>query len=351
MVYMCGADLESRSAMATKDLQEMLKASFGSNVRLIIFTGGCSKWRNSVITAKKLERYVASSEGIAFVEDAKLASMGESSTLSDFITWGVKKFPADRTMLVFWDHGGGSLAGVCADELHVAKDGTIDTLTLPEMAKALKKANHHFDIVGFDTCLMATLETAQAVEPWADYLVASEESEPGGGWAYDSWPAWLAQYPGMDVQELARGICDSYYFKCVDTYTDDMATLSVTDLSKVPALANQDCWMVSSCQSVPTEASTPATMPWSMASNIQPMPTKIRILRIIGVMGNASRRSDIFMRDSFPRAKGDKTPDATVNANAGYHKRARQTGEWKITSMSTHLTRQLAGNTEAGAAG
>lgn len=238
LVYMCGSDLESEAGLATENLVELTGSELGDNVNFVIQTGGASKWRNNVVTAKKLERYVAEPQGIAFVQDVPLASMGATDTLADFISWGTKAYPADRTMLIFWDHGGGSLAGVCADELYVnKKTGAIDTLTLPEMAKAFKKANHHFDVVGFDTCLMATLETAQAVQPWADYLVASEETEPGGGWAYDSWPAWLAQYPGVDVQELTRAICDSYYFKCVNSHTDDMATLSVTDLSKVPALA------------------------------------------------------------------------------------------------------------------
>lgn len=237
LVYMCGSDLESEAGLATENLIELTGSDLGKNVNFVIETGGARKWRNNVITSKKIERYVAEPEGIAFVEDKQLSSMGDPSTLADFISWGVKKYPADKTMLIFWDHGGGTLTGVCADELYVDKRGTIDTLTLPEMNAALKKANHKFDIIGFDTCLMATLETAQAVAPWGDYLVASEETEPGGGWAYDTWPAWLAQYPGMSDEELARGICDSYYFKCVSSHTDHMATLSVTDLSKIDALA------------------------------------------------------------------------------------------------------------------
>lgn len=237
MMYLCGSDLESNYGFATQNLLELASCDLGGNVNYVIETGGAKKWRNNVITSESLQRYEVEPEGIAFVEEVPLASMGEASTLADFVSWATKKYPADRTMLIFWDHGGGTLAGVCVDELYGKRNGDTDTLTLPEIAKGLAQANHHFDIIGFDTCLMATLETAQAVQPWADYLVASEETEPGGGWAYDTWPAWLAQYPGMAVDELARGICDSYYFKCVNTYTDSMATLSATDLSKVPALA------------------------------------------------------------------------------------------------------------------
>ena len=50
MVYMCGTDLESRSGMGTSDLQEMLAADFGDNVNLIVFTGGCKKWQNNVVS-------------------------------------------------------------------------------------------------------------------------------------------------------------------------------------------------------------------------------------------------------------------------------------------------------------
>ena len=41
MVYMCGTDLESKSGMATSDLQEMAAATIGSNVNLLVYTGGC----------------------------------------------------------------------------------------------------------------------------------------------------------------------------------------------------------------------------------------------------------------------------------------------------------------------
>ena len=43
MVYMCGTDLESRGAMASKDLQEMLAANIGEQINLIIYTGGCKR--------------------------------------------------------------------------------------------------------------------------------------------------------------------------------------------------------------------------------------------------------------------------------------------------------------------
>ena len=57
-------------------------------------------------------------------------------------------------------------------------------MTLDEIATALKNGGCDFDMAGFDACLMATLETAMVLEPYADYMIASEEVEPGNGWYY-----------------------------------------------------------------------------------------------------------------------------------------------------------------------
>jgi len=51
MVYMCGADLESQSAMATSDLSEMAQATKSDNLHIIVYTGGCKRWQNSLSAA------------------------------------------------------------------------------------------------------------------------------------------------------------------------------------------------------------------------------------------------------------------------------------------------------------
>ncbi len=57
MVYMCGTDLESRSGMATSDLQEMAAATYGNNVKILVYTGGCSSWRNSIVSSRVNQVY------------------------------------------------------------------------------------------------------------------------------------------------------------------------------------------------------------------------------------------------------------------------------------------------------
>jgi hypothetical protein len=52
MVYLLGTDLESRSGMATRDLQEMLDADLSGKVNIVIETGGTSQWKNNVIDGR-----------------------------------------------------------------------------------------------------------------------------------------------------------------------------------------------------------------------------------------------------------------------------------------------------------
>lgn len=54
-------------------------------------------------------------------------------------------------------------------------------MELITLKQALDGAGLNFNWVGFDTCLMSGIETALAVRDHADYLVASQELEPGDG--------------------------------------------------------------------------------------------------------------------------------------------------------------------------
>lgn len=230
LVYMCGSNLESMSGLATDNIIELQSVDIPSNVNVVLETGGADEWQNNLMDAEYLERYTMEGGKLYLQDQLPRASMGAAGTFADFMKWGVKNYPADHYMLVFWDHGGGSLSGVCQDELDY------DTLTLPEIAAGLKSSGAAIDVVGFDTCLMATLETAQILAPYADYMVASEEVEPGGGWAWAEWPAWFAN-PKGGIPGLGALICDSYMEKCEDYGVADTATLSVVDLGAISEVA------------------------------------------------------------------------------------------------------------------
>lgn len=230
MVYMCGTDLESRSGMGTSDLQEMLNAEFGDNINLLVYTGGCNQWRNNVISSKVNQIYqVKEGELYLIDEDAGSASMTDPDTLVSFIKWCDKNYPANRNQLIFWDHGGGSISGYGYDEKHKSS-GSMD---LAEINQALKESGVTFDFVGFDACLMATLETALMLTPYADYLIASEETEPGVGWYYTDWLTNLGKNTSMSTIEIGKNIVDDFVDTCAKRCSGQKTTLSVVDLAEL----------------------------------------------------------------------------------------------------------------------
>ena len=229
MIYMCGTDLESRSGAATSDLQEMLAAEVGENINLIIYTGGCTKWNNNVISSKVNQIYqVKGGKLYSLNENAGSASMTNPDTLSGFVKWVAANFPANRNMLIFWDHGGGSVSGYGYDE----KYKNSGSMSLAGIDTALKNSGVTFDLVGFDACLMATVETALMLSDYADYMIGSEEVEPGIGWYYTTWLTALSKNPSMSTLELGKSIADSFTQKASSVSYGTGTTLSLIDLAE-----------------------------------------------------------------------------------------------------------------------
>ncbi len=235
MVYLCGTDLESKHGMATNDLQEMCSASLNSKINLLVYTGGCKEWKNRTISSSKNQIYKIENGKLTFLKDDGSASMTSPSTLTGFIKYCTQNYPANRNMLIFWDHGGGSLSGYGYDEKN-SKNGS---MTLSGINEALKNANTTFDMIGFDTCLMATAENALMLTEYADYMVASEETEPGIGWYYTNWLTELAKNPGMPTLNVGQKIVDDFVDKCGTQCAGQKATLSVIDLAELEATAPQ----------------------------------------------------------------------------------------------------------------
>ena len=235
--YLCGSDLESNGGFATNDLSELMEVELPENVNVVIETGGSAVWQNDLMDADKLQRWLYNSEGLQLVDEQPSASMGEAQTLADFLSFAKENYPAEKTAVVFWNHGGGSVTGAAFDEIY-----GYDSLTLDEMYQAFSSVwnpsmeKQPLELIGFDTCLMATVDVAYTFADLAHYLVASEETEPANGWYYSQWVGTLAQNPSMNGEELGKVICDAYYAGCEEVGTQDNTTLSLTDLTKVQTL-------------------------------------------------------------------------------------------------------------------
>lgn len=257
MIYMCGSDLESSfdnrtreySALATADISEILSVNGQpDDVNIIIETGGAKTWSSSYgISSKNLERWHV--ENKQLVKDASLiyASMGHTSTFQSFLEWGLSEYPAEKTGVILWNHGGG-MTGVCFDEKK-SDDSLLNSEVSTAVSNVFNKLNitDKLEFIGYDACLMQVQDIAEFNSQYFNYMIGSEENEAGEGWAYDSWVDNL--YAHDDTELILKEACDGF-IKYFDDYYgrwyDNDQTLSCLDLSKMNAyktawenLANQ----------------------------------------------------------------------------------------------------------------
>ena len=232
-VYLCGTDLESSGqGSATSDLQQMLEGEGSDNVRFVLQTGGTSEWMNEAFDASVAERWVVQNNDVQLADSVELGNMGDPDTLYEFLSWGVENFPAEKMGVVFWNHGSGSINGACFDELNDS-----DSLSLAEINAALsavyENMDDKFEFIGFDCCLMGTLETANMLATYARYFYGSQETEPGSGWDYTSIANFLAENTGADGGELGKVITDSFYDECAQAEQENECTFTIVDLEKI----------------------------------------------------------------------------------------------------------------------
>ena len=229
MLYMCASDLESECGFATEDLNEIMYGYTAGNLNVIVQTGGTAEWQNTVVADDRCQRYRVTEDGLELVDDSLgMQNMADSATLTDFIQYCSSNYAADHYGLVLWDHGGGVVGGYGYDENFGG-----DSMSLTEMSRALGDASVHLDMLGFDACLMANFETCLMAAPYADYLIASEEPEPGCGWYYTDWIGKLSENCGIPPKRYGRQIMDDYITESGWDSPSMYSTLGMFDLQQV----------------------------------------------------------------------------------------------------------------------
>lgn len=254
MIYLCGNDLESGktngqyNGLATEDINEILSVKNQPNdVNIIIQTGGAKHWSTSGIPTDRVGRYYIQNKQLKKdPTDSSLTnvSMGASSTFQDFLEWGLKNYPAEKTGVILWNHGG-ALEGVCYDENNYIGSGQNrreDRLTDDEVVSALSGAfkkvgrTEKLEFIGYDACLMQVQDIAEFNSTYFNYMIGSQESEAGEGWEYDTWIDDL--YAKKPTETILKAICDGFvdsYERTYGSQYDNDQTQSYLDLSKVAA--------------------------------------------------------------------------------------------------------------------
>ena len=154
-------------------------------------------------------------------QDLGEVNMGDGRSLVDFVQWSVQNFPADKYVLILSDHGMGWPGG-WSDPSHSGDSSRAplaarlgNNIYMMELDEALEQSRQitgvdKFELIGMDACLMAQLEVMAALQPHANYAVASEETEPSLGWAYASFLGDLVINPDMSGAQLSQLIVESY---------------------------------------------------------------------------------------------------------------------------------------------
>ncbi len=241
---------------AFSNFQQMASIRNSSEVKLVVEMGRPKSHYSLLYGAwSKTLRFLIKEKAVPTEENAiadlGATNMGDAKSLVDFVRWGRKTYPAKRTMLVIWNHGQGwrapPEAGVPPAEPAVPHGGhryvsndddTGDKLYNRAIQDALADllGDERIDLLAFDACLMAMIETAYAFRGVARVMVGSEELEPGNGWDYTQWLKPLVDAKGMvDAPELGRLLVQGMKKAYGDT---DPTTLSAVDLDKAPALAS-----------------------------------------------------------------------------------------------------------------
>ncbi len=138
------------------------------------------------------------------------ADGGRKESLADFGKWAVEHYPAENYALVIWNHGAG-WSGVSYD------DNSKHGMDLPQVREGIEQivskldnGKKKIDILDFDACLMATAEVGYELKDVVDYLVASQETEPGDGMPYDEYLQFLVKYPESTPLSFAKSMVENY---------------------------------------------------------------------------------------------------------------------------------------------
>lgn len=279
MVYMEASNLEGAydpeylpNSAASYNIMEMMKAGNSDYLRVYLETGASTMkhadtdplpvkdWttvQRHIIQNGRIE--TTANLGTGCNAGAGLISncidMGNPEVLADFIISSVKASPADRYILIMWNHGGGSIGGYGGNEATSMDINSFKTA----FNKAKTETGVNFDIIGFDACLMAAAEYACNFTDYGKYYVASEALEPGMGWSYQPFMENLVRYPAIPTEEITKIIIDAFIAQYPD---DNSVTLSSVDLSKAFGIRDAVNGFAAFALTLFSDAADNKTLPW-----------------------------------------------------------------------------------------
>ncbi|HOW90405.1 MAG TPA: clostripain-related cysteine peptidase, partial [Elusimicrobiales bacterium] len=136
--------------------------------------------------------------------------MGDYKSVIEFGKWAKENFPAKKYMLILWNHGSGWTKGLAGASKGISYDSeTKNHLNTPQMAVALREIGG-VNVYGSDACLMQMPEVDYEIKSYVEYIVGSEETEPGDGYTYNDFLGPVIANPSMSPEELGKQAVNAY---------------------------------------------------------------------------------------------------------------------------------------------
>ena len=202
-----------------KDVNEMEAIGSSDKVNIVAELGRINGYSTEDGDWKGSRRYLIQKDADTkkinspIVMEIPQSDMGDWNYLVNFVKWAKENYPAKRYVLIVWNHGSGwnknfemleiGGKGISYD------DETGHHITTAQLKQVLDKTGN-MNIFAMDACLMQMIEVAYEIRNNANYIVASEETEPADGYTYDTWLGPLVNNPAMSDAELAKTMVNSY---------------------------------------------------------------------------------------------------------------------------------------------
>lgn len=222
------------------ELQDWVNVDYNEDVRLIVLVDG---WQQDSVIVEMLPGEIKVVHEFGYNVDT-----GDWQTLADFGVWTISHYPAQHYALIPSNHGGAwrgqsdesnpLLKGICYDETSSNHIGVANGELAAALTAITNAAGRKLDFLVYDACVMGSWEMAEVGAPYADYMLASEESHYG----FQNFTEWLTflvdNLATVTVEELGEVFVDLYAQGGQFGYPGNAYAVSValTDLRTTPDL-------------------------------------------------------------------------------------------------------------------
>jgi len=252
MIYMCADNyLQGYAKYDIEKIQAATRFDDSDLVNIIVLFDGYGGGNTSLYKIEGGAKISLDDNG-TIIPSSNEVNMGNPQTLTNFCSWTLENFPADHTFLILWGNGNAYRynAGNWFFRTCVDVNNGVDTLKIfNEMSQSLDQITNNgenkIDIIGFDACMMGLIEVAYEISSYADYMIASQDTEyvydidVKYGWEYLTALDNLLKNPSYyanNPDDLCKEFVDDYP---EDINFDQISTLSAIKLDEIDALSSK----------------------------------------------------------------------------------------------------------------